>query len=141
MSIRNQKRARERLERYAQKTGKWGDWMYSSLPNGAGSSGWARQFNRAMKNDRCAAMFRDVQHPVFGTVTHIMISTISGIEPTWQEKQRLKNELLGREYTAIEIMPPAGEVVDEADAYHIWGFVSDVGLSLFDHKERQNAAS
>ena len=135
MSSRQQRRARIALENKAQKSGNWGNWEYADLPFGAGSSGWPREFLRAARNNRCAVMFRELEHPVFGKVTHLMISTIGGSEPTWKEKQRLKNELLGEGFTAIEIMPPEEEVVDEADAYHIWAFSTDLGLSLFERAD------
>lgn len=43
---------------------------------------------------------------------------LSGL--TWAAKQRIKNELVGQERLAIEVFPPVGELVDQADAYHLW---------------------
>jgi len=40
--------------------------------------------------------------------------------PPWRDKQRVKDELFGPGYTAIEVMPPREELIDEADMYHIW---------------------
>ncbi len=39
---------------------------------------------------------------------------------TWAAKQRVKAELVGKERLAVEVFPPASELVDQADAYHLW---------------------
>ncbi len=43
---------------------------------------------------------------------------LSGL--TWAAKQRIKDELVGSGRVAVEVFPPASEVVDQADAYHLW---------------------
>lgn len=43
---------------------------------------------------------------------------LSGL--TWASKQRIKNELIGAQRMAVEVFPPASELVDQADAYHLW---------------------
>lgn len=53
-------------------------------------------------------------------------------ERDWPALHRIKNELAGPDITAIEIYPPADEVVDFANAYHLWccppGFRMPVSL-------------
>lgn len=39
---------------------------------------------------------------------------------TWDTLQKIKDEIAGVEATAIEIYPPASEVVDEINARHLW---------------------
>ncbi len=39
---------------------------------------------------------------------------------TWSAKQRIKDELVGPERLAVEVFPPRAELVDQADAYHLW---------------------
>lgn len=39
---------------------------------------------------------------------------------TWAAKQRIKNELMGSGAIAVEVFPPESELVDQADAYHLW---------------------
>lgn len=39
---------------------------------------------------------------------------------SWADLQRIKNELVGRERTAVEVFPPDSELVDEARVYHLW---------------------
>jgi len=43
---------------------------------------------------------------------------LSGL--TWAAKQRVKDELVGAERVAVEVFPPKSELVDQADAYHLW---------------------
>ncbi|MGR9527665.1 DUF7694 domain-containing protein (plasmid) [Priestia megaterium] len=45
-----------------------------------------------------------------------------------KEKQRIKNEIFGEEYTAIEVFPKESELVDEANMYHLW--VLPKGMNL-----------
>ena len=39
---------------------------------------------------------------------------------TWATKQRIKNEIMGPERTAVEVYPPVSELVDSADMYWLW---------------------
>lgn len=43
---------------------------------------------------------------------------LSGL--TWAAKQRIKGELVGLQRVAVEVFPPASELVDQAEAYHLW---------------------
>ena len=38
----------------------------------------------------------------------------------WAHYQRIKSDLLGEDWEAIEIYPRAERIVDEADLYHLW---------------------
>ena len=38
----------------------------------------------------------------------------------WRDLQRIKNELFGPEYEAIELYPAESRLVDEANQYHLW---------------------
>ena len=51
---------------------------------------------------------------------HLAVSSLSGIRPTWPEMQRIKNELVGSDATAIEVYPPERDVIDQADMFHLW---------------------
>ena len=37
-------------------------------------------------------------------------------------KQKIKNEIFGDEYIALEVFPRESELVDEANMYHLWVF-------------------
>lgn len=41
---------------------------------------------------------------------------------SWRDFQRIKNELIGPEYEAVEIYPADERLVDTANQYHLWGF-------------------
>lgn len=43
-----------------------------------------------------------------------------GTEISWSEKQRIKNEIFGKESVAVEVFPKESELVDQANMYHIW---------------------
>ena len=38
----------------------------------------------------------------------------------WRHLQRIKNEIVGPEYEAIELYPAETRLVDSADQYHLW---------------------
>jgi hypothetical protein len=56
----------------------------------------------------------------WGLVDRLMIRRHDGGEPSWRDKQRIKNELLGPERAAVEVFPPTSELMDEANIYHLW---------------------
>ena len=109
-------------------TGRWPEWKWHPVPNGVpGADGWAREIRRAAENGIWSVLIREVETP-WGTVQHAMISSpVAGSEPTWPEKQRIKDTLFGRDRVAVEVFPPHAAIVDGADAYHLWvlprGFV------------------
>lgn len=41
-------------------------------------------------------------------------------ENHWRELQRIKNELCGPEYEAVELFPAESRLVDTANQYHLW---------------------
>jgi hypothetical protein len=67
---------------------------------------------------------------------HLMISSLTGDRPTWWEAQRIKNEIAGQNATAVEVYPPQSEVVDDADAYHLWVLPTSLGFSLHSNARR-----
>jgi len=42
----------------------------------------------------------------------------------WRHLQQIKNELIGEECEAFEIYPASSRLVDDANQYHLWGFLS-----------------
>jgi hypothetical protein len=143
MSGTRQQRLHARaLERRAWSTGRWGEWRTDALPAGApGATGWCREIRTVYANDLYAVLCRPV-HTAWGKVHHLAIRTASNLEPPWRDKQRIKNELFGAEFTAVEVMPPAGELVDEADMYHIWVLPTGMPLpfSIHDRRHEERAA-
>lgn len=116
---REQRRHAYALERRAKKTGNWGAWERTDLPHGLPGTGWTRDVRYVVKNSLYVALVRPLAVE-WGEVHHLAIRTASNLEPPWRDKQRIKNELFGADYTALEVMPPEDELVDEADMYHMW---------------------
>ena len=44
----------------------------------------------------------------------------------WADFYRIKNELCGKEWEAIEIYPPDSYLVDAANQYHLWCFEQSI---------------
>ena len=42
----------------------------------------------------------------------------------WRDHQRIKNELIGPEYEAVELFPAESRLVDTANEYHLWAHPS-----------------
>ena len=133
---RQQRQHAKALERKAWSSGKWGEWRCTPLPNGLpGGHGWCCDIRFAYANDLYAVLERPMMTP-WGFVRHLAIRTASNLEPPWRDKQRIKDELFSPHDTAVEVMPPAVEVVDQADMYHLWILPHDMALpfSLFDRR-------
>ena len=117
---RGQQRHASALERKALRSGDWGAWRKTPLPAGLpDTSGWCREIRVTFANDLYVVLVRPLRTS-WGEVHHLAIRTAGNLEPPWRDKQRIKNELFGLECTAVEVMPPAAELVDEADMYHVW---------------------
>lgn len=114
-------------EKQAIKTGDWGPWDRIDLPDGIPGGGWCRDIRFAASNRLYAVLCRPLATK-WGTVIHCAIRTASNLEPPWRDKQRIKDELFGPEFTAVEVMPPRDEIIDEADMYHIWVMLSGARL-------------
>lgn len=57
----------------------------------------------------------------WGWCVHVVVrAKDKATQVTWVVKQRLKDELLGPQRLAIEVFPPVKDLVDQADAYHLW---------------------
>jgi hypothetical protein len=67
----------------------------------------------------------------WGVVTRLLIrrhdtkTTVS-----WAHKQRIKNELVGEEATAVKVFPPESRLFDEANIYHLWILPLEVKLPV-----------
>lgn len=54
-----------------------------------------------------------------GEFKHVMLQKKNS-DITWQEKQKVKNRLFGRESFAVEVFPPESQLIDVVNAYHLW---------------------
>lgn len=41
----------------------------------------------------------------------------------WRDLQRIKNEILGAEFEAVELFPAESRLVDTADQFHLWAWM------------------
>jgi hypothetical protein len=120
VSNRQRRLAGRALERKGLK-GDWGLWRITNLPDGIpGGHGWCKQVREARANNLYAVLIRRFVDENGNQVTHLAIRTASQLEPPWRDLQRIKNEICGEEATAVQVMPPASELIDEADMYHMW---------------------
>lgn len=112
-----------RREVIARETGRWPPWQWHDIDNRGRSLGWASEARRACENGVFVVMLRETEAGSWGTVTHAWIRTASeATDITWAEKQRIKDEVFGRERVAVEVFPPRSEMVDAANLFHLWVF-------------------
>lgn len=71
---------------------------------------------RAWNNDRYHVM-----EMVVGDIQVLMVGR-HDCKPDmpWTDLQRIKNELIGEEREAVEVFPKVSELIDQANARHIW---------------------
>lgn len=56
-----------------------------------------------------------------GSIPHLKVRRRDGRDGiTWDVLQRIKNDMVGRDELAIEIFPPADQVVNDANIRHLW---------------------
>ena len=57
----------------------------------------------------------------FGEVVHLWVrNNDASTYHDWSELQRIKNELCGDDCVAVEVFPPADDLLDSANIYHLW---------------------
>lgn len=104
-------------------SGHWPEWKWRDLPNGlpgAKPGGWLKDIHRFAENGVFVVLVRRLKTE-WGEVTHLAFRTASNaVDITWREKQRIKDELVGRMRVAVEVFPAHDELVDEANMFHLW---------------------
>lgn len=113
---RNGRRFLLAAEARARKSGDWGPWERLTFPGGTISGGWSGEFTIAHRNK----VFSVLERTVAGGVVHYAVTSLSQERPSWWEMQRIKDELAGKDATAVEVYPPHADIVDGADMFHIW---------------------
>lgn len=135
MSNRLQRLAARAFERKGLK-GDWGHWRITSLPDGIpGGNGWCKEVREARANNIYVVLIRPFLDEQSNEVIHLAIRTASQLEPPWRDMQRIKNEICGEEATAVQVMPPASELIDEADMYHMWVLSNRLPFTLAYRRE------
>lgn len=65
----------------------------------------------------------------WGVVTHLWVRRHDGTMPrSWADLQRIKNELTDPARVALEVFPPAKDLIDEANLGHLWVLPEDFVL-------------
>jgi hypothetical protein len=127
---RNVRRALLAKEAIARRTGNWEPWETIKFPRGSVGKTWAAEFTVAHKN----AVFSVLDRTLPNGIRHLAIASLSQIRPSWPEMQRIKDELAGPSATAVEVYPPRGEIVDEADMYHLWVLTEPLPFTIFERR-------
>lgn len=66
--------------------------------------------------------FFDIEAP-FGRCVHLSIKTRDRApHHDWRDFQRIKNELIGEEFEAVELYPAESRLMDTSNQYHLWCF-------------------
>lgn len=85
-------------------------------------------------NDHPVAVFLNSRYQVnvytefnqapFGRVVWLSIKTRDKqARHDWRDMQRIKNEIVGEQYDAVEIYPAEDKLVDTANQFHLWVFL------------------
>lgn len=130
---RAQRRKLLDAEARARKSGEWGPWETIRFPPATIGTGWAGEFTISHRNKVFAVLDRTT---IGEGVRHLAVSSLSGIRPSFLEMQRIKDELCGPHFTGVEIYPPARELVNAADMFHIWCFTGQLPFGLADRNQR-----
>jgi hypothetical protein len=113
---------RAERRRVMREEGRTKEWIKKPSPKELKQGdGWFGEMDRVWINDKYCVMTRTIQTE-WGQVDHACIRNVSSTDIPWKEKQRIKNELWGEEYTAVEVFPKESELVDAANMYHLWVF-------------------
>lgn len=83
---------------------------------------------RAYRNNRYVVMVYDNVTVTTGFATQILVQKHDDtpIVNHWSEMQRIKNEVFGKEVTAIEYFPAESQLIDHHNIYWMWIFPDGV---------------
>ena len=106
---------------------------------------WLPQMDRAWRsNDGFLVISRlintewgEIEHAAIMRTSHKnFISSDGSSDISWAEKQRIKNEVFGKNRNAIEVYPSEQSLVDILDIYHLWIFPKDFIFPFGIHPEQ-----
>lgn len=111
-------------------------WKRELSPSDKGyGSGWCGELDRCFRQDRKYVAMSRLLETEIGIVEHYCIRNADNSDIPWAEKQRIKNELVGRNRTAIEVFPSEDRLIDEAGMYHLWVLPAEYQLPFGLHDE------
>lgn len=75
-------------------------------------------------NSRYQVYVYDAGTGRFGRMVWLSIKTLDkSARHDWRDLQRIKNEVVGPQYDAVEIYPAEKKLVDTSNQYHLWVFL------------------
>lgn len=77
-------------------------------------------------NDKYIVHRREFDNEQLGRMVHLSF-TRRDRRPVvdWRDKQHMKNQLIGPDCDAVEIFPAEDRLVDQANQFHLWGFLQE----------------
>lgn len=86
---------------------------------------------RVLRNNRYTVFVREAGAGPFGRCLHLSIKR-NDQRPVhdWRDLQRLKNEVAGPGWEAVELYPAESRLVDTANQYHLWCFETPLPLGF-----------
>lgn len=98
------------------KTGEWGEWEDKSLD--FRQKRMANAFAFYANNIYSVQVYNDNGQKVLGIRRHDQSANIS-----WSDKQRIKDELFGKESFFVECFPPKSKLIDQANLFWLWEMI------------------
>lgn len=102
-----------------------GDLKPIDFSNSAKAPKW---MTRCFRNNRYTIMIDDNALTTHGKAIKALIQKHDDTPITfhWREMQKIKNEIFGRDVTAIEYYPAESQLIDQHNIYWMWIFPKDV---------------
>lgn len=120
----NPKRERLKIARKKAKKGR-GKWEQIDLNSAIAVP---PKCTRAYHNNYYMVTVYDNTYTTKGPAIQVMVQphNMLPIKRHWQEMQRIKNELFGKEAVAVEYYPAESKLIDDHNIYHFWIFPEGV---------------
>lgn len=120
-------------------SGEMGNWKRELSPRDLSyGTGWCADMDRCFKQGGKYVVLSRVIMTKIGEVEHLAIRNKDNSDIPWAEKYRIKNELIGRNRTAIEVFPDTDRLVDAAGMYHLWILPDNFNLPFGIHSKDEH---
>lgn len=111
-------------------------WTRELSPRDVGyGTGWCNDLDRSYKSGGKYIVMTRLINTSWGVVEHAFIRNKDNTDISWAEKQKIKNELFGKNRTAIEVFPADNRLIDHAGAYHLWVLPENMALPFGIHPD------
>jgi len=105
-----------------------GEWQQVDL-NSRNHPDW---MTRSFQNNRYVVMIADKTPTTHGNAIRVLVQRHDDepIPKHWSEMQKIKNELFGKETTAIEYYPKESTLINDHNIYWMWIFEEGIIPSM-----------